>query len=450
MASRTVSVDEVLDSVPFTLYQVLVGILCFCCMLFDGFDMSVIGLAAPKIAEYLHIKPPQLGLAMSAGQVGPLIGAALLGMLADRVGRRRMLISCAFAFGFFTLLCTTITGVWQLALYRFIAGLGLGGAIPTAVAFGADYAPAKARGTFSTAMFAGVPTGSTVSGLSAVYLLSHFGWHSVFIVGGFVPIAIGVLMVFLLPESMTFLVGRKNGQEKVRTIVARIAPAIAKDEEVEFCSSEAKRPGVPVKHLFLEGRALTTVLVWICFLIGYYLIFLMLSWAPTLLHKAGATVQQYSASFGLINFGSAIATVTVGWLMDKFRKHSYLILQIGFAIGFLSLGAFGYFSTSPFIVIASLSVLCGLFINGTSSGLVALVTLSYPKDITGSAVGWALALSRAGAALAPMIGGIFIGLNWTVFQICGINALGALVIVGLIAVIATQSARMLNAASNVC
>jgi AAHS family 4-hydroxybenzoate transporter-like MFS transporter len=416
-------------------------------MFFDGFDMSVIGLAVPKIAAYLHVKPPALGLAMSAGQVGPLIGAALLGMLADRFGRRRMLISCALGFGLFTLLCITITSVWQLALYRFIAGLGLGGAIPTAIAFGADYAPARARGTFSTAMYAGVPTGSTVSGLSAVYLLSHFGWQSIFVMGGVIPIAIAILMAFLLPESMTFLIGRENGQKKVRTILARIAPAIANDKDVEFCSTEVRRPGVPVKHLFLQGRAATTILLWICFLIGYYLIFLMLSWAPMLLNRSGATVQQYSLSFGLINFGSAIATVTVGWLMDKFRNHPHLILQIGFVIGFLSLGAFGYFSSSPFIIIASLSVLCGLFINGTVSGLVALVTLSYPRDITGSAVGWAFAIGRGGAALAPMIGGIFIGLNWTVFKICGINAIGALVIIGLIALIAAQSARVSKAES---
>ncbi|HUJ68676.1 MAG TPA: MFS transporter [Syntrophorhabdales bacterium] len=450
MASRVVSVSEVLDSVPFTSYQVLVGVLCFCCMLFDGFDLSVIGLAVPKIAEYLHVSPKALGLAMSAGQLGPLIGAALLGMLADRIGRRKMLLSCAFGFGFFTLLCVLITSVWQLALFRFIAGLGLGGAIPTAIAFGADYAPTRARGTFSTAMYAGVPTGSTISGLSAAYLLSHFGWRSIFVMGGLLPIAIGILMLFLLPESLTFLVRRASGQEKARTIVAKIAPALGRDREVEFCSTDVKRPGVPVKHLFLEGRAFTTVLLWICFLIGYYLIFLLLSWAPTLLHKSGASVQQYSISFGLINFGSAIATVTVGWLMDKFRNHPHLILQIGFIIGFLSLAAFGYFSTSPFIVIASLSVMNGLFICGTVSGLVALVTLSYPNDITGSAVGWAFAIGRGGATLAPMVGGIFIGLNWSVFRICGVNAIGALVIIGLIALVAADSARVRKAASNAC
>jgi MFS transporter, AAHS family, 4-hydroxybenzoate transporter len=449
MASRSVSVSEVLDSSPFTSYQVLVAMLCFCCTLLDGFDLTVIGVAVPKIAEYLRVKPPALGLAMSAGQFGPLIGAALLGMLADRIGRKRMLVACALAFGLFTVLCAFITSVGQLALFRFIAGLGMGGAVPTAIAFGTEYAPTRSRATVATAMYAGVPVGATVSGLGAVYLLPHYGWQSLFIMGGVIPIVIAILMALLLPESLTFLVRRDKAQAKVRSIVAKIAPAFAKDKDVEFCSTDKRRPGVPVKHLFLEGRATTTILLWISFFVGYYLIYLMLSWAPTLLRKGGASVQQYSMAFALINFGSAIATVTVGRLMDK-AKNPYRILQGGFILGFLSLVAFGLFATSPFIVIAAICVICGLFINGTVSGLVALVTLSYPTDITGSAVGWAYAIGRSGATLAPLIGGIFIGLNWTVFEIWGSNAVGALIIVGIIAILAAHSARVRKAASNAC
>jgi AAHS family 4-hydroxybenzoate transporter-like MFS transporter len=125
-------------------------------------------------------------------------------------------------------------------------------------------------------------------------------------------------------------------------------------------------------------------------------------------------------------------------------------LQGGFVLGFLSLVAFGLFASSPFIVIAAVSVICGIFINGTVSGLVALVTLSYPSDITGSAVGWAYAIGRSGATLAPLIGGAFIGLNWTVFEICGSNALGALAIVGLITILSAHAARVRLAASNAC
>ena len=440
MARRAVSITDVLDSSPFTPYQVLVGILCFCCTLLDGFNLTVIGVAVPKIAEYLRVNPPALGVAMSAGQLGPLIGAALLGMLADRVGRKRMLVACALTFGLFTLLCAFVTSASEVALFRFIAGLGMGGAVPTAIAFGTEYVPTRSRATLATAMYAGVPAGATISGLAAVYLLPHFGWQSLFIMGGAIPVVIAMVMAILFPESLTFLM-RRGDNIKVRRIITHIAPDLGKDKDIEFCSTDIRRPGVPVKHLFLEGRARTTVLLWICFFVGYYLTYLMLSWAPMLLRKSGASTEQYSLAFALINFGSAVATVTVGRLMDKAR-HPHRILQGGFVLGFLSLVTFGRFATSPFLVIATMSVLCGFFIAGTVSGLVALVTLSYPNDLTGSAVGWAYAIGRSGAALAPLVGGILIGLNWTVFEICGSSAVDALIIVGIIAILAAHSARV--------
>ena len=203
--------------------------------LLDGFNLTVIGVAVPKIAEYLRLKPPDLGMAMSAGQFGPLLGAALLDMLADRAGRKRMLVACALTFGLFTLLCAFITSVGELALFRFIAGLGMGGAVPTAIAFGTEYAPTRSRATLATAMYAGVLIGATISGLAALYLLPHFGWQSLFIMGGAIPVVIALVMAVLLPESLTFPVRREvNGQAKVRRIVAKISPPSRRIRTLNF------------------------------------------------------------------------------------------------------------------------------------------------------------------------------------------------------------------------
>jgi AAHS family 4-hydroxybenzoate transporter-like MFS transporter len=414
--------------------------MCFCCTLLDGFNLTVVGVAAPKIAEYLHVRPAALGLAMSAGQLGPLFGAALLGMLADRIGRKRMLVACAFGFGLFTMLCSFATSAAQLALLLFLAGLGLGGAVPTAIALGTEYSPARSRASLSTAIYAGTPAGAIVSGLSAIYLLPHYGWQSLFAMGGGLSIIVAAMLAALVPDSMNFLIRRSDGQARVRTILAKVAPVIAGDGAVEFYSADTKRSGVPVKHLFSEGRTATTVLLWACFFLGYYLIYLMLTWAPTLLKGSGATIRQYSLAFALINFGSAAATFVVGRVMDKARS-PYRVLQGGFVLGAMSLAFFGLVARSPFAVIASASIICGLFINGTVSGLVALVTLSYPTDITGSAVGWAYAIGRSGAVTAPLMGGIFVGLGWPVLKICAGNAVWGLVISGLVAVLAAYTAR---------
>lgn len=441
--SRTISIGEIFDTSQFTSYQFLVCSLCFLVTFLDGFDLTVIGVALPKIADYLHSKPDALGLALAAGQFGPLIGAIVLGMLADRWGRKWMLFISAIIFGVFTLLTAFITSVEQLALYRFLAGLGLGGAVPNALAFGSEYAPSRMRSTVVTAMYAGMPAGATLGALSAVFLLPHYGWQSLFLLGGGVPIAIGLTVALLLPESLEFLVRQEKDKTKIRKIVAKIAPALAADETVEFRSTGKKLPGVPVKHLFLEGRGVITVLLWVALIGSLYSLWILTSWAPTLLRKSGASIQQYSLAFACLHFGAFLATIFIGRLMDKVNP--YRVLQIGFTLGCLSLVAFGLTASGSFIVVAVLSVVCGMFINGSNAGLLAVATLSYPPAMRASGIGWAYAVGKVGAMIAPAMGGYLLTQNWTVSQICSSNALVGLFVAALVMIlqwrIASAAAR---------
>jgi AAHS family 4-hydroxybenzoate transporter-like MFS transporter len=433
MAGKRVSIAEIFDAGPFSPYQIWVCFLCFCVTFLDGFDLTVIGVALPKIADFLHSKPGALGLALSAGQVGPLIGAIGLGMLADRWGRKQMLFISAIIFGVFTMLTAYITSVEQLALFRFLAGIGLGGAVPNALAFGCEYAPTRMRATLTTTMYAGMAVGSVTAGLSAAYLLPHYGWQSLFFVGGLVPIVIGLLVAVLLPESLEFLVLRGKDAKQIRRIVSRIAPALVESGDVEFYSTEKKLPGAPVKHLFKEGRAFTTVLLWIAFFASFYLLWILLSWAPTLLRRSGATVQQYSLAFAGINLGSAVATITIGRVMDK--SNPFNILKVAFILAFVSVAVFGLFAGSPFIVIAILSVITGFFVIGGNSGLMGLATVSYPPDIRGTGLGWAYGIGKMGAMVAPAMGGFLLSRNWSVTQICSTNALAALVVTAVVMIL---------------
>jgi AAHS family 4-hydroxybenzoate transporter-like MFS transporter len=401
--------------------------------LFDGFDMTVIGVAAPKIAESLETTPPALGLAMSAGQIGPLIGAIVLGMFADRWGRKRMLLISALTFGVFAWLTAYVTSVEQLALMRFLSGVGLGGAIPNALSFGCEYAPSRMRATLTTTMYAGMAIGAVIVGLSAAYLLPVYGWQSLFILGGVAPIVIGVVLALFLPESLEFLVRQGTDKARIRKVVSRINPTLAADEEVQFHSTEQKLPGVPVKHLFMEGRAFSTVLLWIAFFLSFYLIWVLLFWAPTLLRQSGASVQQYSLVFMFINLGSFVATITIGRLMDKFNP--FRALTFAFVIAFVTVVAFGFSAGSPFIVIAIVSTITGMFIFAGNSGLMALATVSYPLDIRGSGLGWAYAIGKIGAMIAPVTGGLLLGWKWSVTQICAANAVSALLAVVAIVIL---------------
>jgi MFS transporter, AAHS family, 4-hydroxybenzoate transporter len=434
MESRTVSVREVFDSTVFTPYQWWVTSLCFCVLLLDGFDLAIIGVALPKIAETLNSSPGALGVAVGASQAGPLLGALVLGSLADRFGRKLMLIISACIFGLFTFLTAYITSVEQLLVCRLLTGVGLGGAIPNALTFGCEYAPSRLRASLTTTMYAGMAVGSTIAGLSASYLLPNFGWQSLFMVGGIAPMFIAFMVAVFMPESLEFLVRRgEQHQLRIRQIVSRIAPAIASDAKVQFCAAEQKLSGMPVKHLFTGGRAQTTLLLWGMFFLSYYLIWFLISWAPTLLRQSGASPREYSLAFACINIGSAIATITIGRLMDA--ANPFGPLKIAHILAFVSLVVFGFFAGSQFVVVAAVCVITGFFIFGCNSGIVALATVSYPPDIRGSGVGWAYAVGKIGSLLAPMVGGLLLSMKWDVVQICSSNAVAALLVVVVIVIL---------------
>jgi AAHS family 4-hydroxybenzoate transporter-like MFS transporter len=429
MPNTSVTVKDILDSGRFTLYQTWICTLCFLLAFFDGFDLSLVGVALPKIAEVLNSTPASLGVAMSAGNVGALIGALVLGMLADRFGRKQMLLVSAFTFGIFTLAIASIQSVEQLVLLRFIAGFGMGGAVPNALAFGSEYAPSNKRATLATAMYAGVAIGATCAGLISSYLLPKYGWQSLFLVGGVVACLIGVISLISLPEPLEFLIkrGKDSDRARIRKIVSRIAPSYASIKDVEFVSSEERLPGIPFKHLFKEGRAANTILLWMAFVLSYYLVWLILSWTPTLLRESGASSQEFSLAFACINLGAVMATVLAGILMDKFRP--FEILKIGFFLAFVSVLTFGYFASSTFIVVAVVSVIMGFFVIGGNSGLMGLAAISYPADIRGTGLGWATGIGRSGSLLAPVIGGIMLTKSWSVKAICTANAVLALVVI---------------------
>jgi MFS transporter, AAHS family, 4-hydroxybenzoate transporter len=433
MTNREVSVREVLDGAGFTPYQIWVCFLCFCVVLLDGFDLTVIGVTLPKIAEYLNSSPSALGLAVGAGQIGPLIGALALGMLADRFGRKRMLILSAFIFGTFTFLTAYITSVEQLAICRLLAGIGLGGAIPNALAFGCEYAPSRLRASITTAMWAGMPVGSMIGGLLASKLLKYYGWQSLFFVGGIAPIIVALMAAMLLPESLEFLVRQGRDKLRIDKILSKIAPAIVDDKKIRICASDVQLSGASVKHLFTQGRSFTTAVLWVTFFLSFYLIWILLSWAPTLLKKSGASPEQYSLAFACINIGSAIATITIGRMMDQ--SNPFRALKLAHVLAFVAMIVFGLFAGSTFVVVAAVSVVTGFFVFGSNSGLVALATVSYPLDIRGSGIGWAYGIGKVGSLLAPVIGGVLLSRNWSVALICSVNAVVALLIVAAIAIL---------------
>ena len=417
-AARTdrINIAEFFDARPLSSYQSGIFLLCLCVTLLDGYDSQAIGVAGPSIAGMLHLSPKALGAVFSASYFGAMAGALTFGTLADRFGRKKMLIVSALLFGGFCLAITQITTVGELALFRFFAGIGLGGAVPNAVALGTEYAPRRLRASLASWMWVGIPAGSTLVGVAGVYLLPKHGWQSIFWIGGILPIIIAFGVIFILPESLAFLVRQGKDQGQIRRIISRIAPRVTEKPDVEFYTTEKKLPGVPVKHLFIEGRALTTVLVWLLFYLSFLLLIFVTLWNPTLLRRSGATLQQASISYTLWNAAAVLSTLTVGRIMDKLNYHR--ALAVIFVIAAITVATFGIFASHAFALVACLSILSGIFVSGGNSGVIALAALSYPPAIRGTGIGWAFAFGRFGAMTGPLVGGYLLGQGWSVGQVC--------------------------------
>ncbi|MBP1627012.1 MAG: major facilitator superfamily 1 [Holophagaceae bacterium] len=427
--ARTVSVSEILDNNPFSPYQIWVCTLCFLIMFCEGYDMMVIGVTMPGIAAFLGCKPNALGLAVSAGQLGPLVGAALLGIAADKWGRKRTLILSTIIFAVFTYCINFITSLETLALYRFLAGIGLGGAIPNALAYGSEWAPSNKKATLATTMYAGVAVGSMATGFLAASMLSRGGWQSMYKLGGIMPLVIVIAVMFLLPETLEYTL-RIFGQDKARAVVAKIAPSLAGETDLQIVSSEKKIVGSPVGQLFKEGRSFPTMMIWVAFFFSFFLLWFIAAWAPSLLKKSGATPKQFGIAFACINIGSLMATLLIGRLMDKFNKFN--ILKVFFILGFVSVVVFGFSSSAPLMVLSALCVVMGFFVIGGNSGCMGLATLSYPTDLRGTGIGWAYGVGKIGSLAAPAVGGMLLARQWGVSKICNVMAIASLVVVVIV------------------
>lgn len=437
MAAQRLDTKQLIDDGRFTGYQAWIFALCFLLALLDGYDAQSLGAIGPAVIQGLHLTPAEFGTVFSLGGLGVLFGTLIFGMLADRWGRKMMLVMSAAVFGVFSIMMAFSSSGQELTLYRFLSALGLGGAVPNALAFAAEYAPKRMRATVVTLLWAALPAGGMIGSFLAAYLVPNFGWPSVYIVGGVAPLAIMLLVYFSLPESLAFLVAMGRDRGQIARILGRIAPALALAPDTEFYSNEKKLPGVPVKHLFLEGRATGTILIWVLFIMSFCSMLTIVAWSSNMVRASGGSLAQASAVLGWYNLGSLVASVTVGALIDRFGP--FRILTGYFLAMAVMIGALGFTLSAPFAVLCAMFIAVGFFTGGSNSGIMALGTLFYPVSVRGTGVGWAYGWGRIGATVGPMIAGILIQAKWDLGAVCLI--IGVPAVIAAVTILALRSVR---------
>jgi AAHS family 4-hydroxybenzoate transporter-like MFS transporter len=397
---RTLS--SLIDDEKLSSYQVAIISLCALIAMLDGFDTQAIGFVAPAIAFTLHLPLATFGPIFAAGLLGGLIGALGFGLMADRFGRRVTLLATMLVFAVGSLLTIRSSSALELMMYRFVTGLGLGGAMPSIISMTAEYAPRRLRATLVTAMFCGFPLGAVVGAVVSTRLLPWYGWKVVFVAGGFLPLLLLPLVIFAMPESIRWLAAHHR-IAAIGRVLSRMNRASSWDGKAHIEDSAPHRSNVA--GLFAAGRGGGTILLWITFFLSLLLVYLLVSWIPTIAQQTGRGTGVGTLAAAALNLGGIVGSMCFGRLIDRFG--SFVVVSLAYVSGALTVIAIGL-GTDLAASIYWFAALAGFFCIGAQLCVVAIASGYYPIELRATGVGWSMGIGRVGAIAGPLVGGLLI------------------------------------------
>ncbi|WP_374570733.1 3-(3-hydroxy-phenyl)propionate transporter MhpT [Acinetobacter sp.] len=358
-------------------HAVVTVAICFLIAVIEGLDIQAAGIAAAGISEHFGLDKPQLGVFFSAGILGLLPGALAGGRFADRIGRKKVLICSTAVFAVFTLCTVWVNSFHSLLAVRFLAGAGLGAAMPILITLASEAVTPQNRGRAVGLMYCGMPVGAAILSLIAA---TDFGadWKNVFYLGGLLPIVVIPLMMLLLPESREFLQAQNQAE-----------------------SADNAAPKASFKDLFNADNRIRTLCIWVSYFFTLMVVYIMLSWLPSLFMELGFSRKEGSTAQFYFMLSATAGTIVLGLLTDRWKKAYVIILMYG---GILA-GLFALNSAGSLPQMYMASALVGAFVIGCQGVLYAFGGIVYPTAMRGTGVGVGSAVGRIGAMLGPAIAG---------------------------------------------
>ena len=423
--NATVDVAAVIDDSGISRFQFVIFTISVLIVMCDGFDTQAVAYVAPSIIAEWKLSPGRFGPVFAAVLVGAMFGAFLFGYAADRLGRKRTLIVTMVWFGVLNIASAYATSIEQFTLLRFLCGIGLGGAIPNVMALVSEYAPARKRATLVAIAWCGFGLGAVLGGIISVPLIQHFGWRSVFIVGGVLPLCLVPFAILALPESIKFLMLTPAKVATVAAILRRIDPRGQFTNESRFVLNEIRPGRGQIAALFSDGLAVGSILLCFAFFMSLMLVYLFINWIPLLLRQAGLPLGQALLGTILFNLAGIIGSIVCTQLIDRKVGPPIAILIIVYFIGALAVLSIGFVGTSFWPIMTTI-FLSGFFVIGVQLSLNAYITNYYPTAIRGTGVGWSQVIGRLGSLSGPLVGGALVSQGMSPSQLFQVSSIAPL------------------------
>jgi len=405
-----------------SLLRILIVGLCSLLNALDGMDIVILSYVAPVLAKDWSLSPERLGMVFSASLAGMTLGCLFIAPLADRFGRRPVILSMLTLIMISMMASAFSISLPELVLTRFLTGIGIGAMLASMTAVAAEFAPQREKALAISIMLAGYPLGSVATGMVAAAILPHHHWQVILLGAGILSLAVLPVVFLILPESIDFLLRTqpKQALQRVNRIEGRLGVAVT----TALPPKPPKVDGFVLRSLFESGRAEATSALWVGVFMGFMTLYFALSWITKLAAQAGLPLENAIYAGAIFNFGAFMGTIAVGRLARDYGLRRSATIALALAAGLLTL--FGAISM-PLVPTLLLAMLVGMTIYGGFNAFYGLAAELYPAANRSTGVGWAMGIGRFGAVTGPLLGGVLIGQGFSLMMIMAIFSVPLLI-----------------------
>jgi AAHS family 4-hydroxybenzoate transporter-like MFS transporter len=405
VTAPAVDVSRLIDAGRGTSYQRWLVALTALTIVFDGIDNQLMGVAIPTIMREWGVTRGAFAPVVSFGYAGMMVGGAIAGLAGDRFGRRAALLGSLLLFGAMTVAVMSAGSIDALKVLRFLAGIGLGGAVPNAAALSGEYVPLRQRPMAVTVTIVCVPLGATLAGLAAIPALPSIGWRGLFVVGGALPIIAAIVLPWLLPESPRYLARHPHRRQELIDTLRRMRCDVDDDATFVDASEAGQAARVPVSALFAPGWLGDTAALWVSFFSCLLAVYLGFSWIPSLLAAAGFSSSIASAGIAAFNLGGVAGALTGGLCITRWGSRVSMLTLAGLAaVSAAVMGLMPLSAAAPVAPVIAMLAVTGGLINGAQTTMYALAVHVYPPAVRATGTGSAVSFGRLGAVISGYVG----------------------------------------------